>query len=104
MTPELARRKITVRYDPYDLSRVLVEHDGKSYGQATPLGPLPAHSRHVRAPEPQLDASPERTPFHELLTHHDEQQRFRQAGRMQFAPTPQDPELTRSPAQGGGTK
>ena len=99
VAPELARRKVTVRFDPYDLGRVLVEHEGKSYGRATPLGPLPAHSRHVRAPEvPVAAATPEdRTAFHELLERRDEAERFRKAGRMRFA-LPASPE---PPAAGG---
>jgi len=82
---------------------VLIEHDGTSYGTATPLGPLPAHSRHVRAPEPPAVPAPERTPFHELLEHHDEQQRFRQAGRMRFLPPP-EPGTPDAPALGGDPK
>ena len=102
VAPELARRKITVRFDPYDLGRVLVEHDGKSHGTAAALGALPAHSRHVRAPEPPAEqvAAPDRTPFHEMLQHHDEQQRFRQAGRMSFIPSPPGP--ADQPAAPGG--
>ncbi len=89
VAPELARRKITVRYDPYDLGRVLVEHDGRSYGRATPLGALPAHSRHVRAPEPPATApAPERTALHELVERHDEEHRRRRIGRMRFVPPP----------------
>ena len=90
---ELARRKITVVYDPYDLGRVLVECDGRTYGTATPLGPLPAHSKHVRAPEPPaaVQAEPaERTRFHDLVRQHDEQQRLRRAGRMSFRPPSND--------------
>lgn len=83
---------------------MLVEHDGKSYGRATPLGPLPAHSRHVRAPEPPAAApASDRTPFHDLVQHHDEQQRFRQAGRMRFVAPPADPG-TDTPAAGGGSR
>ena len=85
VAPELARRKVTVRFDPYDLSRVLIEYEGESFGCATALGPLPAHSRHVRAPEPPA-APAERTPLHELVQRNDEEQRFRQAGRMSFIP------------------
>ena len=105
VAPELARRKITVRYDPYNLNRVLVEHEGKSYGTATPLGALPAHSRHVRAPQPPADhaPAPERTHLHDLLERHDEQQRFRQAGRMSFIPRrPADPAAADTPAKEGG--
>jgi len=92
VAPELARRKITVAYDPYDLGRVLVEWNGRSYGTATPLGPLPAHSKHVRAPEPPApQAEPsERTRFHDLVRQHDEQQRLRRAGRMSFRPPSND--------------
>ncbi len=104
VAPELARRKITVRFDPYDLNRVLVEHDGKSYGRATPLGPLPAHSRQVRAPEPAAAQPAERTPFHDLLVRHDEQQRFREAGGMTFAPPPDAPQAPHSPAAGSGDR
>lgn len=94
VAPELARRKITVRYDPYDLGRVLVEWEGKSFGTATPLGPLPAHSRHVRPPEegePAQAEGSERTDFHQLLQRADEQRRFDQAGRMSFLPEDGDP-------------
>ena len=105
VAPELARRKVTVRFDPYDLTRVLVEHDGKSYGRATPLGVLPAHSRHVRPPEPAAAPAPpqERTAFHDLLERHDQEARFRQAGRMRFTPPPApDPEVP--PAAGGAPR
>jgi putative transposase len=88
VAPELARRRITVRFDPYDLGRILVEYEGKSHGIAEALGPLPAHSRQVRAPEPPAghEPAPERTAFHDLLQRHDEGQRFQQAGRMSFIP------------------
>jgi putative transposase len=101
VAPELARRKVIVAYDPYDLSRVLVEFDGQSYGTATPLGDLPEHSRQVKAPHtPAESAQPaERTPFHQLLVRQDEQQRFRQAGRMSFLPATTD-----QPAGEGGQK
>lgn len=87
---ELARRKVTVRFDPYDLSRILIEHEGKSWGLAQALGALPAHSRRVRAPETPTAPAPaaERTPFHEMLQAHDDQQRFQKAGRMSFIPAP----------------
>lgn len=101
VAPELARRKVTVRFDPYDLSRVLIEHDGKTYGTAQALDALPAHSRRVRAPEAPTAPAPaaERTPFHEMLQSHDEQQRSRKAGRMSFIPS-QVPG-TDLPEQGG---
>jgi transposase InsO family protein len=104
VAPELARRKVAVCFDPYDLSRVLIEHDGKSYGRATPLGPLPAHSRQVRAPEPAPAEPSARTPFAELVVRQHEQQRFRQAGRMSFAQPPQAPEASAPPASGGGDR
>lgn len=88
VAPELARHTVTIRYDPYDLASILVEWEGKSYGEAKPMGPLPPHSRHVRAPESDVAAATEpteRTPFHVLLERHDEQQRFAQAGHMHFA-------------------
>ena len=87
VSSELARRKITVRYDPYDLSAIHIEWEGKDYGVAKPLGHLPEHSRHVRAPEvPESAPTAERTRFDTLVREHDEQQRFEQAGRMSFAP------------------
>ena len=98
VAPELARRKVTLRFDPYDLSRILVEHDGRSFGLAHALGALPAHSRRVRAPEAPDTPAAERTPFHELLQNHNEQQRARQVGRMSFIPS-QAP-ATDLPAEG----
>ena len=86
VAPELAHRKITVRFDPYDLGRVLVEHDGQSVGVATPLGTLPAHSRHVRPPEEPPTTEANRTRFDQLLTGHDEAVAFEQAGHMRFHP------------------
>lgn len=77
----LARRKITVRFDPYDLARIHVEHDGRDYGIATPVDLRRETDRHpVPTPEPPLP----RTPFHELMEQHDEQVRQQAAGRLRF--------------------
>ncbi|MGC8489032.1 MAG: DDE-type integrase/transposase/recombinase [Clostridia bacterium] len=84
VAPELAHRKITLCFDPYDLSRVLVEYDGRSYGVATPLGKLPAHSRHVRPPQDPAEPEPDRTRFDRLLTEHADAVAFEQAGHMRF--------------------
>ena len=86
VAPELAHRKITVCFDPYDLRHVLVEFDGQSYGVATPLGQLPAHSRHVRPPQEPAKQETDRTRFDRLLTDHDEAVAFEQAGHMRFHP------------------
>jgi putative transposase len=104
VAPELARRRITVLFDPHDLGHIFVEYEGKSYGMADTLGPLPPHSRHVRAPEPPAEQTPdpERTAFHDLLQRHDEEQRFQQAGRMSFIPSrPAAPDTPDAPAAGG---
>ena len=90
VAPELAHRKITLWFDPYDLSRILVEHDGHSYGVATPLGKLPAHSRHVRPPQEPAKPETDRTRFDQLLTSHDEAAAFEQAGYMHFHPEGDD--------------
>lgn len=88
----LARRAITVRFDPYDLSRVEIEHEGKSYGYAEPVDLRREQSREVHAEQPSSPAGADRTPFHELLQRHDEDERFRQAGRMRFLPDTQPTE------------
>ena len=71
-------------------TRILVEHDGHSYGVATPLGKLPAHSRHVRPPQETVKPESDRTRFDQLLTSHDEAVAFEQAGYMRFHPEGDD--------------
>lgn len=84
--PELARRKVAVRFDPYDLTHVEVVYNGQSY-KAGPLELVRDRSRHLGPTEPNRapDAPAERTPFHQLIQDHDERERFRRAGRMRFA-------------------
>jgi putative transposase len=90
--PALARRKVTVRFDPYDLSHIEVEYEGQSYGLAEPVDLHRTHSTQVQAPTPDPPAPAERTPLHQLLQRHDEAERFRQAGRTRFVPEPPDPQ------------
>lgn len=59
--PELAQKKIVVRFDPYDLSKVQVYHEQKSYPDATPAL-LPEHAftagvKQVPVVEPQATPS-----------------------------------------------
>jgi putative transposase len=85
--PELARRKVAVRFDPYDLTHVEVVCNGQSY-EAGPLELVRDRSRHLDPTESDgqaADAPAERTPFHRLVQDHDERERFRRAGRMRFA-------------------
>ena len=82
VAPELARRKVDLRFDPFDLSHIEVSWQGQDFGLAKPLEPRPMGTREkdaAKAPEP------ERTPFHTLLIAHDEEQRQARAGRMRFA-------------------
>jgi len=87
--PVLARRKITVRFDPFDLQHIYVEYQGKSYGEATPLELVREYSRQVKksdvadAKEPEAAAT-ERTPFLQMVRTNDEKERFKSAGRMTF--------------------
>ena len=76
----LARRRITIRFDPYDLTRIHIEHEGKDFGLALPLD-LTRGQETAPAVVPQAE---ERTPFHELMQRHDEQQRNLAAGRLRF--------------------
>jgi len=91
--PILARRKITVRFDPFDLQHIYVEYQGKSYGEAAPLEVVREYSRHVKKPdaadgkEPEA-AAPERTPFLQMVRNNDEKERFKSAGRMAFVRDP----------------
>jgi len=50
----LVRRKITLRYDPFDLSQIQVWHDGKRFADAVPLQLRRSQHKSVpAAPEPQ---------------------------------------------------
>ena len=77
----LAKRRITIRFDPYDLTHIHVEHEGKDFGLALPL--VLTHGQEQRT-VPAAAQAEERTPFHELMQRHDEQQRNLAAGRMRF--------------------
>ena len=81
MDAALAKRRITIRFDPYDLTHIHVEHEGKDFGLALPL--VLTHGQEQRT-VPAAAQAEERTPFHELMQRHDEQQRNLAAGRMRF--------------------
>ncbi|MDA8335430.1 MAG: DDE-type integrase/transposase/recombinase [Peptococcaceae bacterium] len=88
--PALARRKITVRFDPFDLQHILVEYQGQSYGEATPLELVRDYSRQVKKPDPvdepkPQDGASERTPFLQMVRTNDDKKRSESAGRMSFA-------------------
>lgn len=86
--PALARRKVTVRFDPYDLRRIHVEWEGRSYGEATPLELAREYSRGVRPPardEAATPDQPERTSLLDMVRDQDERERFARAGRTRFA-------------------
>ena len=93
----LARRKITVRFDPYDLTRIHVEHEGKDFGIALPLDLTRGQEE---KPAPATAQAEERTPFHELMQRHDEQQRNCAAGRLRFTEASQSGTPTAPPKEG----
>jgi putative transposase len=89
--PGLARRTITVRYDPYDLSRIRVEFSGQTFPDATPLV-----LRHDTSPElpPKSDgeaqpAAPQ-TAFLALVQDHEDKARRERLGQTRFAKTTAD--------------
>ena len=95
--PALARRRVTVRFDPYDLSRVEVEWEGRSYGWAEPLDLSHAQSREVPRPTPPAAPAPQtpRTPFLKMIQAQEEECRAKTLTPMAFtAVTP--------PLEGGG--
>ncbi len=84
----LARRKVTLRFDPFDLSHIFVEWQDKSYGEAVPLQLVRDYSRQVKAPPApaQEEATQEHSSYLHLLQAADEARRVEQAGRMRLAP------------------
>ena len=78
----LARRRITIRFDPYDLTRIHVEHEGKDFGLALSLDLSRGHTAAAATAAPQAES---RTPFHELMQRHDEQRRDLAAGHLSFS-------------------
>jgi transposase InsO family protein len=88
--PALARHKITVRFDPFDLEHITVEYQGKNYGAATPLELVREYSRQVKKPDPvdgkEPEAvTPESTPFLQMVRSRNDKDLFDTAGRMTFA-------------------
>jgi putative transposase len=83
--PALARRTVTVRYDPYDLSRIHVEFSGQAFADATPLS-----LHHDKSPElpPKTDgqAPPdaEPTPFLHLIQDQQARARRERLGQTRF--------------------
>ncbi len=83
----LARRKVDLRFDPFDLSHISVEWQGKSYGEAVPLKLLREYSRQVKRPDvpPSPEEATERSSYLNLVQAADETRRKEQAGRMHLA-------------------
>jgi len=84
--PALARRTITVRYDPYDLSRIHVEFQGQAFADALPLS-----LRRDTSPElppkddGQVPAATPPTPFLALVKDQDAAARRERLGQTRFA-------------------
>jgi len=82
----LARRTITVRYDPYDLTRIHVEFSGQTFADATPLV-----LRHDTSPQlpPKTDgkaSSPvQTTAFLALVNEREQAARRERLGQTRFA-------------------
>ena len=90
--PGLSRRKITVRFDPYDLSRIHVEWQGQRYSDASPLKLVHHTSREL----PAADTTPaapvaDRTRFLALVHEQAEAEKSAAIGRMRFVPPPSSP-------------
>mgnify|MGYP000011448658 FL=1 len=75
----LARRKITLRYDPYDLSQIQVWHEGKRFADAVPLTlHRTRHQAVPPAPEPPTAATKSGLNFLTLARkQHDAERRVR---------------------------
>jgi len=56
--PRLARRKVELRYDPFDLSTVQVWYDGRRFDDARPYDLVRQHDRRVRPPVQEEMALP----------------------------------------------
>jgi len=83
--PALARKIIHVRYDPYDLTTLLVEYEGQSYGEATPLDVHRKHSaRFPRKDQDGQEVAGTENRYLELLQKDAEQERMRSLGQLRF--------------------
>lgn len=92
----LARKTIHVKYDPYDLTTLLVEYQGQSYGQATPLDVHRKRSSELPKQDQDGDgdgdgegtqaAAKAKSRYLELLHQEAEEERLRSLGRMRFHP------------------
>ena len=93
----LARRRVTIRFDPYDLARIHVEHEGREFGLATPVDLTRGRSHMPSQPDGASAPAPlPLTPFHELMQQHDEAVRQTAAGRMRFTRRGEPDEPARS--------
>lgn len=68
----LARKTLTVRYDPYDLAVVHCEYQGHVYPDATPL--VLRHHRHREVPNPEIAPTGSPTGLNYLTLAHEQYQ------------------------------
>jgi len=78
----LARLKVVLRYDPYDLGRILVEHEGKRYPDAVPV--KLRHGVHREVPPPLPKPEPTGLSFLEAARRQHLEQLREEAGRLVF--------------------
>ena len=80
--PSLARKKVTIRYDPYDLGRIKVFFAGQQYPDALPVSL--ERTRHPRVEEPPEPVPPTGLNYLELLARKHDQQKKAQVGKLNF--------------------
>lgn len=81
----MARRKVTLRYDPYDLSQVQVWHEGKRFADAVPLAlHRTRHQAVPPAPEPATAATQSGLNFLTLVRKQHEAERRIQLGQTAY--------------------
>lgn len=78
----LARKKVIIRYDPYDLGRVQVFYEGQQYPDALPVSLK--HTRHPRVEAPPEPVPPSGLNYLELLARKHDQQKRAQVGTLNF--------------------
>ncbi|MBS4025889.1 MAG: Mu transposase C-terminal domain-containing protein [Clostridia bacterium] len=69
---ELARTRISIRYDPFDMAIVQVFNDGKRYEDAYPLE-IPEHINHAVTEEKVDDPKPTGLNYLKLLKEKDQE-------------------------------